>query len=410
MRNNGRTAMMLRGLRLSAWPSRGGAAYRRLVACAPRCAGVGRAPAGRGSAGGIPAAAIAAPGAARAAATHRPARSQHLQRPPREQRPPAQQGGGSEEQPVRYGPLDVDLQPRDQLRPLLPTWNPPPTRPPKPEELAVSTRLRLKFEDRWWAAAVREVGEDPSGLVKVGYDGWPSRHDEWLPRDSDRLYLHESFHADYKDPPMPQRFERPVLLDEEGNPLPAAPRAARPRVFDPEKERLKRALRPPLPYNPEKERLKRLLRGQHAPPLDEEPPSQRRSFDDEPRQAQAATPVSRSVSDAASTAASDPGFGAASSSGATAAAATAAPASPAAAAAAAAAPRAPDPVQWVEVAPSGAGTGASGPPSPRTFRHTASGEVRQGAPMSGWVELMAEGGARYYWNVESGVTQWTRPQ
>merc|ERR1712232_377170 len=101
----------------------------------------------------------------------------------------------------------------DQLRPLLPTWNPPPTRPPRPEELEVSFRLRFKFEGRWWAATVREVKEDGGDVIKVGYDGWPARHDEWVSRSSDRLYLHESHHAEYTAPPLPKRFQRPVPLD-----------------------------------------------------------------------------------------------------------------------------------------------------------------------------------------------------
>ncbi|OLP93489.1 tRNA-dihydrouridine(20) synthase [NAD(P)+] [Symbiodinium microadriaticum] len=153
-------------------------------------------------------------------------------------------------EPQRYGPLDVNLKPRDQLRPLLPTWNPPPTRRPEPDELEVSTRLRFLFEERWWAATVREAYETE---LRVGFDGWPSRHDQIVPRNSGRLYLHESVHPDYEAPPAPQRFQRPTATDAEGNPLPALPRAPKPKVYDPEKERMKRALRPPLPFNPEKE-------------------------------------------------------------------------------------------------------------------------------------------------------------
>eukprot|EP00439_Symbiodinium_sp_Y106_P062859 s1396_g9.t1 len=155
----------------------------------------------------------------------------------------------TETEPQRYGPLDVNLKPRDQLRPLLPTWNPPPTRRPEPEELEVSTRLRFLFEERWWAATVREAYETE---LRVGFDGWPSRHDQIVPRNSGRLYLHESVHPDYEAPPAPQRFQRPTATDAEGNPLPALPRAPKPKVYDPEKERMKRALRPPLPFNPEK--------------------------------------------------------------------------------------------------------------------------------------------------------------
>ncbi|CAE7311044.1 SMM1, partial [Symbiodinium necroappetens] len=155
----------------------------------------------------------------------------------------------TETEPQRYGPLDVNLKPRDQLRPLLPTWNPPPTRRPEPDELEVSTRLRFLFEERWWAATVREAYETE---LRVGFDGWPSRHDQIVPRNSGRLYLHESVHPDYEAPPAPQRFQRPTATDAEGNPLPALPRAPKPKVYDPEKERMKRALRPPLPFNPEK--------------------------------------------------------------------------------------------------------------------------------------------------------------
>ncbi|CAL1173092.1 unnamed protein product [Cladocopium goreaui] len=159
--------------------------------------------------------------------------------------------------PRRFGPLDVNLKPTDQLRPLLPTWNPPPTRRPEAHELEVSTRLRFLFEERWWAATVREAYETE---VRVGFDGWPSRHDQILPRNTDLLYLHESVHPDYVAPPKPQRFQRPTV-DAEGKEIPTL-RQPRPKVYDPEKERMKRALRPPMPFNPEKERLKRLLRQQ----------------------------------------------------------------------------------------------------------------------------------------------------
>merc|ERR1719188_2492948 len=135
-----------------------------------------------------------------------------------------------------------------------------------PDELEVSTRLRFQLDNRWWAATVREPGGDK---VKVGFDGWPSKHDEWVLRTSDRMYLHESAHEDYVAPPLPQRYQRQVPVDADGNAMPITPRPPRPRVYDPEKERLKRALRPPLPFNPEKERLKRLLRGQYAPPVED---------------------------------------------------------------------------------------------------------------------------------------------
>lgn len=258
---------------------------------------------------------------------------------------------------MRYGPTEVNLQPKDQLRPLLPTWNPPPTRPPQEDDLKAGVRLRCKFEDRWWAATVRSMEED--GRVRVGYDGWPSRHDEVVPPTSDRLYLHESVHPDYEAPPIPQRYQRPVPKDEHGNPLPVAPRAPRPKIFDPEKERLKRALRPPLPYNPEKERLKRVLRGQSAPVV--EAPQLR---DQRPQQSGSPS--------------------------------TAGPPVPQ--------PRAQtaDAVEWLEV-PGGQG-GA------RAFRHSATGEVRVGPPPSGWAELIADGGARYYWHVERNVTVWERPK
>lgn len=296
------------------------------------------------------------------------------------------------------------------LRPLLPTWNPPPTRPPQPEELEVSTRVRLKKEDRWWAATVREVGQ-PGEPVKIGYDGWPGRHDEMIPRDSDRLYMHESFHPDYSAAPLPQRYQRPAPVDDEGNLLPVTPRAPRPKVFDPEKERMKRALRPPLPYNPEKERLKRLLRGQHAPPMVEEP---QRAWEEEEQQHQQQAPAVEE-SRAAPTE-GDQGSVAAAPSASPASAASAAggksaaPAVPAASAAHSSAPPPPGPpppaaaverVEWVEV---------EGQDGARAFRHIATSEVRLGTPLSGWVELAAEGGARYYWHVGRQVTQWTPPQ
>eukprot|EP00440_Ansanella_granifera_P018764 gb/GFBE01020384.1/.p1 GENE.gb/GFBE01020384.1/~~gb/GFBE01020384.1/.p1 ORF type:complete len:383 (+),score=54.66 gb/GFBE01020384.1/:1-1149(+) len=306
-----------------------------------------------------------------------------------------QQTSPQQQQPQRYGPLDVDLKPRDQLRPLLPTWNPPPTRRPRPEELEVSTRLRFRLEDRWWAATVREVSENE---VKVGYDGWPSRHDETVPRDSDRLYLHESFHEDYVAPPLPQRYQRPTATDAEGNPLPAGPRAPRPKVYDPEKERMKRALRPPLPYNPEKERLKRLLRGQYAPPVSNfEPPVQEQpGSTDEPavvesplHPVQQTEPGSSSATPARQFGLGQPGQ--ARPDGAM----QPVPAPPAA--------PAPPLVEWTEVPGGVNGT--------RAFRHAVSGEVRQGPPpTTSWVELLADGGNSYYWHVGRNITQWEKPQ
>ena len=59
----------------------------------------------------------------------------------------------------------------------------------------MSTRLRFLFEERWWAATVREAYETE---LRVGFDGWPSRHDQIVPRNSGRLYLHESVHPDYE--------------------------------------------------------------------------------------------------------------------------------------------------------------------------------------------------------------------
>lgn len=316
---------------------------------------------------------------------HRPDLSASSEAASQQEQPPQQQQQ-QQQQPQRYGPLEVDLKPRDQLRPLLPTWNPPPTRKPRPEELEVSTRLRFLKEDRWWAATVREVLEKDE--VKVGYDGWPSRHDEVVTRDSDRLYLHESFHEDYVAPPLPQRYQRPTATDSEGNPLPAGPRVPRPKVYDPEKERMKRALRPPLPYNPEKERLKRLLRGQYVPPVEslESPiqkaePEPAQKEESAPRQADTSAPTHHEVLPTTS----------------------AAPQSVSVSKpAAAAAPPLPV-VEWAEV--------VGGMQGARAFRHATTGEVRQGPPPTqGWVELLAEGGNRYYWHVGRNVTQWEQPQ
>jgi len=322
----------------------------------------------------------------RACATARPRRSQVLQHRPK----PAdtQDGQDGEAAPVRYGPLDVDLKPRDQLRPLLPTWNPPPTRPPRPADLEMSTRLRLRKDDRWWAATVRELQDTQ---MKVGYDGWPSRHDENVPLDSDRLYLHESFHPDYEAPPPPQRYVRPVPTDEEGNPLPLAPRPPRPRAFDPEKERLKRALRPPLPYNPEKERLKRLLRGQYAPPIEESPAAAQGASFFWP------SPDSRETGSREE----DSGMTGQDGGPSEATASTAGLETIPAATPSAPAQLAPL-VEWIEV--EGGTSGA------RAFRSAGTGEVRVGAPPSGWVELRAANGGCYYWHVGRNVTQWERPQ
>lgn len=300
---------------------------------------------------------------------------------------PAAQGQGQ-----RYGPLDVDLRPRDQLRPLLPTWNPPPTRAPRPDELEVSTRLRFRLEDRWWAATVREVKDDE---VKVGYDGWPSKHDESVPRTSDRLYLHESSHPDYVAPPLPQRYQRPVSTDADGNPLPVMPRTPRPKVYDPEKERLKRALRPPLPFNPEKERLKRLLRGQSAPPLEAYEAQAQASAassqiqSEEKASAFESTPANVTTAEATRSVSSNMPSAASNSRTETASSTPASPATPL--------------VEWLEV--EGGHQGA------RAFRHAVTGEVRSGPPpTTSWVELLAEGGSRYYWHVGKNETQWERPQ
>jgi len=341
----------------------------------------------------------------RACATARPRRSQVLQHRPK----PADTQDG-QAAPVRYGPLDVDLKPRDQLRPLLPTWNPPPTRPPRPEDLEVSTRLRLRKDDRWWAATVREL---QGNQMKVGYDGWPSRHDENLPLDSDRLYLHESFHPDYEAPPPPQRYVRPVPTDEEGNPLPLAPRPPRPRAFDPEKERLKRALRPPLPYNPEKERLKRLLRGQYAPPIEESPvaaqggPTYWPSHDSTENGSQedntGTTGRATGPTEGTRSHEEQAGITGRDNEPAQATAPTARMESSPAAMPTAPAHQAKEAslVEWVEV--EGGVSGA------RAFRNAKTGEVRVGAPPSGWVELRAANGC-YYWHVGRNVTQWERPQ
>eukprot|EP00930_Biecheleria_cincta_P052249 TRINITY_DN374_c1_g1_i1.p1 TRINITY_DN374_c1_g1~~TRINITY_DN374_c1_g1_i1.p1 ORF type:complete len:366 (+),score=79.17 TRINITY_DN374_c1_g1_i1:37-1134(+) len=314
-----------------------------------------------------------------------------------EEQPPQQQQQQQQQQPQRYGPLEVDLQPRDQLRPLLPTWNPPPTRKPRPDELEVSTRLRFLKEDRWWAATVREVLENDE--VKVGYDGWPSRHDEVVTRDSDRLYLHESFHEDYVAPPLPQRYQRPTATDSEGNPLPAGPRVPRPKVYDPEKERMKRALRPPLPYNPEKERLKRLLRGQYVPPVESlESPIQRAEPESAQKEPAEQEGVPRQAGTPDMSAFAQNQVGASSHLG------QVSPASPQSSSKPAAPAPPPLPVvEWAEV--------PGGMQGARAFRHATTGEVRQGPPPTqGWVELMAEGGSRYYWHVGRNVTQWEQPQ
>lgn len=195
--------------------------------------------------------------------------------------------------------------------------------------------------------------------VKVGYDGWPSRHDEWVPRTSDRLYLHESSHPEYVSPPAPQRYQRPLATDAEGNPVPVTPRAPRPKIYDPEKERLKRALRPPLPFNPEKERLKRLLRGQYVPPIEEEPQREEgRPAEVEPSHREPEVPVQPPPTEPISA------------------------------------------IEWVEVAKS--------PDGAHRFRSTRTGEETE-RPSSGWVELAAATGERYYWHVERNVTQWERP-
>lgn len=235
--------------------------------------------------------------------------------------------------------------------------------------------------------------------MKVGYDGWPSRHDEVLAPTSDRLYMHESVHPDYEAPPMPKRYQRPVPRDESGNPLPVAPRAPRPKIFDPEKERLKRALRPPLPYNPEKERLKRVLRGQSAPfvapeLVDQRPPQNFRQSSPQPSPTAAeevrAPTLWGGEEDASPRTAAEP-----------AARASASPAGPPVPPTPQPQQQAADPVSWCEV-PGGQG-GA------RAFRHTATGEVHLGPPPSGWVELLADGGSRYYWHVERNLTVWERP-
>lgn len=320
----------------------------------------------------------------------------------------ANAGASKGEAPVRYGPLDCDLKPKDQLRPLLPTWNPPPTRRPTPETLEVSTRLRFLLEDRWWAATIREAKDDE---VKVAYDGWPSRHDEWVKRDSNRLYLHESTHPEYEPPPVPQRFQRKAPTDEEGNELPLPVRQPRPKVYDPEKERLKRALRPPLPYNPEKERLKRLLRGQHTPPIINDHSHERDVTTQELKAAGFPTGDTLPEKEAAGSSprAQNVGVGDPVASESTSSVAgqdhqqraeTVQHAAPVP-------PKQPVPtpttsVEWEEV-PGGVG-------GTRAFKSVATGEVSTSQPPSGWVALLAEGNATYYWNVTTQATQWERPQ
>mmetsp|Transcript_6804 Transcript_6804/g.11968 ORF Transcript_6804/g.11968 Transcript_6804/m.11968 type:complete len:436 (+) Transcript_6804:52-1359(+) len=288
---------------------------------------------------------------------------------------------------VRYGPENVDLKPQDQLRPMLPTWNPPPTRLAQPEDLKQGVRVRFLFDERWWAAAVRE---DPTGGdVKVGFEGWPARHDEMVGMSSGLLYLHESFHEEYVAAPIPARYKKPIVTDEDGNPVPAAPRPARPKVFDPEKERMKRALRPPLPYNPEKERLKRQLRGQTVPPVEiSEDKSPEPELASEPEPAAEAEPAAEPQPAAGQTletsaTSADSFTGGTDSS----------PAPPAAASE--------QFVAWEEV--------VGGVDGKRAFRHTRSGEVTTNTPAGGWVEIRADGNACYYWHPERNITTWDRP-
>jgi len=333
-----------------------------------------------------------------AAAAPRPPRSGFLQgsAPQAPQTPspsagtPSTQPGG-QQQVIRYGPADIHLQPKDQLRPLLPTWNPPPTRRPTREEMILSERMRFKFEDRWWAATLRGLADDDHpGQVRVGFDGWPSRHDEWVPLTTDRLYLHESHHPEYEAPPIPKRFTRESIIDSQG-PVPEgerkAPKAVRVKPYDPEKERLKRLLRPPLPYNPEKERLKRVLRGQYAPPIEayeaprrDVPPV---GFEQETQSSAAQAHVDAAPAQAAPVHQTPPE--------------TRSQASPRVSG-----------VEWEEV--------PGAPPDGRQFRHVPSGRIHVGVPPSGWAELISpEAGPdgrpkRYYWHVGRNETTWERPQ
>lgn len=261
----------------------------------------------------------------------------------------------------------------------------------------MGTRLRFKFKDRWWAATVRELGGD-DGRLRVGFDGWPSRHDEFVDKGSDHIYLHESFHAEYVAPPIPKRYQRPAPVDADGNALPVTPRPPRPKVFDPEKERMKRALRPPLPYNPEKERLKRLLRGQYAPPIEQSAFDQPSSdAGNQQPHAQAEPPPfseARIARDATAATAVSGRAAAGNERQLESEQSKPNPAPP---------PPGPPPqvLAWQEM--------PGGVDGVRAFRSTSTGEVCKGPPPSGWVEILADGGAHYYWNVESKATQWQKP-
>jgi len=50
----------------------------------------------------------------------------------------------------------------------------------------VGTQLRVEWSNGWWRASVKQEGEDK---VKVAFDTWSSKYDEWIPRDSQRLRM-----------------------------------------------------------------------------------------------------------------------------------------------------------------------------------------------------------------------------
>lgn len=280
----------------------------------------------------------------------------------------------------RLGRIDTDLKPQDYLGPLLPTWNPPPTRSPRPEELEVGTRLRFKVNGRWWPAAVQEKNGD---MIRVTYEGWPARFDEWAPSDSDRLFLHESFHPDYKLPPVP-RPERLFDFVKDSRVRPETPRPRKPRAFDPEKDRLKRATRPAQSYDPIREREKRLLRVQpnaNSPFKSTAYSGSGRS--DHGRQSQT-TPATITAFVTKNPPWNNPDTPKTPT--------TTLPSSQNEGAS----------LAWTEVdAPSKSAS--------RAFRHVTTGEVTLGTPTSGWVKLRSNDGATYYWNACNGDTQWEHP-
>eukprot|EP00466_Bigelowiella_natans_P012249 jgi/Bigna1/86001/estExt_fgenesh1_pg.C_70228 len=101
---------------------------------------------------------------------------------------------------------------RHRVRPALTEFIQHPPRCDQRPELRVSVRLDVHdTSEKWCKATITEVINEPPNRfqVKVSYDGWSSKFDEWINSDSYRLApLHY-----YTDPPASSQQQRPPPLN-----------------------------------------------------------------------------------------------------------------------------------------------------------------------------------------------------